>query len=176
MLTTLVMTIIGPDRTGLVNSLAQTVADNGANWLETRMCHLGGQFAGLVQVEIDESQAEALRAKLTELTGSDLQVIVQSDSATTPAAPAQLVMVDLVGQDRPGLLRAITSVFAQHQVNIEELDSERTAAPQGGGVLFKANATLSIPATADLDAIGDDLEKIATDLLVDIRMAPDPEA
>ena len=176
MLTTLVMTIIGPDRTGLVNSLAQTVADNGGNWLESRMCHLGGQFAGLVQVEIDEAQAEALRAKLTDLTASGLQVMVQSDSTPTSPAQTEWVMVDLVGQDRPGLLRAITSVFAKHQVNIEELDSERTAAPQGGGVLFKANATLSIPASADLDAIGDDLEKIATDLLVDIRMAPGPGA
>jgi glycine cleavage system regulatory protein len=40
-------------------------------------------------------------------------------------------------------------------------------------MLFKANATLAIPDQADLDAVGDDLEKIATDLLVDIRVAPE---
>jgi glycine cleavage system regulatory protein len=176
MLATLVMTIIGPDRTGLVNSLAQTVADHGGNWLESRMCHLGGQFAGLVQVEIDETQAEALRTHLAGLTDSGLQIMVQSDGLTPAFVPTQLVMVDMVGQDRPGLLRAITGVFAQHQLNIEELESERSDAPQGGGVLFKANATLSIPTSADLDAIGNDLERIAADLLVDIRMAPDPGA
>ena len=171
MLTTLVMTVIGPDRTGLVDSLARTVADQNGNWLESRMCHLGGQFAGLVQVEIDATEVENLRSHLNLLNDSGLQVLIQ-DGGTTPGSSATLVMIDLVGQDRPGLLRAITGVLAQHQLNVEELDSERTAAPQGGGTLFKANVTISVPADADLDAIGDDLERIATDLLVDISLVP----
>ena len=48
----LVMTIISPDRTGLVESIARTVAENGGNWLESRMCRLGGEFAGILRVEI----------------------------------------------------------------------------------------------------------------------------
>lgn len=175
MLTTLVMTVIGPDRTGLVDSLARTVADQGGNWLESRMCHLGGQFAGLIQVEIEPAQVETLREHLSLLSDSGLQISVQDGGNTAPA-PQTLVMIDLVGQDRPGLLRAITGVLAQHQLNVEELDSERTAAPQGGGTLFKANVTISVPSGADLDAIGDDLEQIATDLLVDISLAPEPAA
>jgi glycine cleavage system regulatory protein len=171
MLTTLVMTVIGPDRTGLVNSLAHTVADQGGNWLESRMCHLGGQFAGLIQVEIEDAQVDLLRRRLTELSESGLQVSVQ-DGGNLAARPQTLAMIDLVGQDRPGLLRAITGVLAQHHLNVEELESERTAAPQGGGTLFKANVTLSVPVEADLNAIGDDLEKIATDLLVDISLVP----
>ena len=175
MLTTLVMTVIGPDRTGLVDSLARTVADQGGNWLESRMCHLGGQFAGLIQVEIDPAQALSLREHLTLLSESGLQVSIQDGGDATPASQS-LVMIDLVGQDRPGLLRAITAVLAQHNLNIEELDSERSAAPQGGGTLFKANVTISVPANADLDTIGDDLEQIATDLLVDISLVPGPSA
>ena len=45
MQTPLVMTIIGPDRTGLVESVARVVAGHGGNWLESRMCRLGGEFA-----------------------------------------------------------------------------------------------------------------------------------
>ena len=48
----LVMTIIGPDRTGLVESVARVVADHGGNWLESRMCRLGGDFAGILRIEI----------------------------------------------------------------------------------------------------------------------------
>lgn len=173
MLTTLVMTVIGPDRTGLVDSLARTVADQGGNWLESRMCHLGGQFAGLIQVEIDPTAVESLRAQIALLSSSGLQISVQDGGETAPSTQ-KLVMIDLVGQDRPGLLRAITGVLARHQLNVEELDSERTAAPQGGGTLFKANVTISVPSGADLDAIGDDLERIANDLLVDIRLVPEP--
>jgi len=175
MLTTLVMTVIGPDRTGLVDSLARTVADQGGNWLESRMCHLGGQFAGLIQVEIDPAQVASLREHLTLLSESGLQVSIQDGGETTSALQS-LAVIDLVGQDRPGLLRAITGVLAQHNLNIEELDSERSAAPQGGGTLFKANVTISVPANADLDTIGDDLEQIATDLLVDISLVPGPSA
>lgn len=172
MLTTFVMTVIGADRTGLVDSLARTVADQGGNWLESRMCHLGGQFAGLMRVEIEQAKADALRSAVDALTASGLQIIIQSDDSVAAPTTGSLAMVDLVGQDRPGLLREITGVFAKHGLNVEELESERSAAPLGGGTLFKANATVFVPESVDLDTLGDDLEKIATDLMVDIQLAP----
>lgn len=172
MLTTFVMTVIGADRTGLVDSLARTVADQGGNWLESRMCHLGGQFAGLMRVEIEQAKADALRSAVDALTASGLQIIIQSDDPVAAPTTGSLAMVDLVGQDRPGLLREITGVFAKHGLNVEELESERSAAPLGGGTLFKANATVFVPESVDLDTLGDDLEKIATDLMVDIQLAP----
>ncbi|MCB1106274.1 MAG: glycine cleavage system protein R, partial [Cephaloticoccus sp.] len=49
MLSNLVMTIIGPDRPGLVQLVATTLVDHGGNWLESRMGHLGGQFAGIIR-------------------------------------------------------------------------------------------------------------------------------
>ena len=172
MLTTFVMTVIGADRTGLVDSLARTIADQGGNWLESRMCHLGGQFAGLMRVEIAAEKAPELRAALDALTASGLSITIQTDEDTATAPVGSLAMVDLVGQDRPGLLRQITGVFAKHGLNVEELESERTAAPLGGGTLFKATATVFVPESVDLNSLGDDLEKIATDLMVDIQLAP----
>ncbi|GAB5559404.1 MAG: glycine cleavage system protein R [Synoicihabitans sp.] len=173
MRTTLVMTIIGPDRTGLVDALARPVAEHGGNWLESSMCRLGGRFAGLVRVEVEDTDADALRASIAAIDIEGLQITVQADSADAVVPNASLVAVELVGQDRPGLLREITGVFARHALNVEELSSECSEAPLGGGKLFKANATLSLPASADLDRVGDDLEKIATDLMVDIRVAPE---
>ena len=170
---TLVMTIIGPDRTGLVDALARPIAEHNGNWLESRMCRLGGQFAGIVRVEVESSDADALRDAIDAIKIEGLQITVQSDPSTSDPISASMVSVELVGQDRPGLLREITGVFARHSLNVEELTSECAEAPLGGGKLFMANATLSIPEQADLDAVGDDLEKIAADLLVDIRVAPE---
>ena len=48
----LVMTVIGQDRPGLVESVAALVAENGGNWLESRMSRLGGHFAGILRVEV----------------------------------------------------------------------------------------------------------------------------
>lgn len=173
MRTTLVMTIIGPDRTGLVDALARPIAEHGGNWLESRMCRLGGQFAGLARVDIESARADALRSEIESISLDGISVTVQADTSAPTESVSSTVNVELVGQDRPGLLREITGVFARHNLNVEELTSEVAEAPQGGGMIFRADATVSVPATADLDAVGDDLEKIATDLMVDIALAPD---
>jgi len=173
MRTTLVMTIIGPDRTGIVDALARPIADHQANWLESRMCRLGGRFAGLARVEVDSSQVDQLRAAIESLNLDGLSISVQTDMPQPAPLVTSLIEVELVGLDRPGLLREITGVFTRHHLNVEELESEVSEAPEGGGKLFRANASVSIPPTADLEAVGDDLEKIATDLMVDIRLAPE---
>jgi len=173
MRTTFVMTIIGPDRTGLVDALARPIAEHGGNWLESRMCRLGGQFAGLARVDIESARADTLRNAIDSILIDGISITVQADTSAPREVATATVNVELMGQDRPGLLREITGVLARHNLNVEELTSEVTEAPQGGGMIFRADATVSVPSTADLDAVGDDLEKIASDLMVDIALAPD---
>ena len=43
---TLVLTVIGRDRPGLVDTLSGVVAEHGGNWEESRMAHLADRFAG----------------------------------------------------------------------------------------------------------------------------------
>lgn len=173
MLATLVMTVIGPDRPGLVQLLATRVADHGGNWLESRMCRLGGQFAGLLRVEVAEEQSDALRRALAGLEAEGLNVIVHPDGSTPmPAATGAIATLELVGNDRPGILRSISAVLAAHRVNVEELASERVSAPMGGGTLFQARAKILVPAGANLAAMRADLEKLAADLMVDLTLHP----
>lgn len=173
MLTTLVMTVIGADRPGLVRLVAASVAENGGNWLESRMCRLGGQFAGILRVEVAAEKADALVRALQTLDKDGLRVILHTESGAAVAVEkmaAQGVTLELVGQDRPGILRAVAAVLAAHGLNVEDLASERVSAPMGGGTLFQATIRVAVPATANLGAVRGDLEKIATDLMVDIRL------
>jgi len=172
MLTTLVMTVIGADRPGLVQLVAASVADHGGNWLESRMCRLGGQFAGILRVEVDEVRAEELKRALDGLAASGLRVIVHAESATAGPAKGSLAVLDVVGHDRPGILRSVSSVLASHGLNVEELASERVSAPMGGGTLFQAHALLLVPEDVKLGGVRADLEKIAGDLMVDLRLQP----
>jgi len=80
--------------------------------------------------------------------------------------------VEIVGQDRAGILRALSSVFATHGVNVEELTSDRTSVPMGGGTLFQARATVLLPENVTLAALRAELERIAADLMVDVRLDP----
>ena len=74
----LVMTLISPDRTGLVESIARAVAAHGGNWLESRMAHLAGKFAGILRIEVPADKAAALQSALAELEkiAGDLMVDV----------------------------------------------------------------------------------------------------
>jgi glycine cleavage system regulatory protein len=170
MLATLVMTVIGADRPGLVQMVASRVADHGGNWLESRMGHLGGQFAGILRVEVDEARVNEMVGALHRLEDEGLRVIIHAERGAAPTARGLVATVELVGQDRPGILRSVSGVFAQHGVNVEELASERVPAPHGGGTLFQARATVLVPPTVKLAAVRADLEKIASDLMVDLKL------
>ena len=162
----LVMTLIGPDRTGLVEAVARTVSEHGGNWLESRMCRLGGEFAGILRIEIPAEKKPSLLAALPKISG--LNVVVRPDETKISPAGARQTKFEIVGSDRPGIVREITSALARANVNVEEFSSEVVSAPMSGETLFKASARLQLPEHCDLAALKKDLEKIAADLLVDV--------
>src|SRR5687767_2675806 len=100
MLATLVMTVIGADRPGLVQMVAVRVADHGGNWLESRMCRLGGQFAGILRVEVPAARREELVEALRTLEVDGLNVLVHADAvavATREIGQGSLVAIEIVG-------------------------------------------------------------------------------
>ena len=167
----LAMTIIGPDRTGLVESVARAVAGHGGNWLESRLCRLGGEFAGILRVEVTAEKKSALLAALQNLQSDGLQIVVRADQPAAAAVSGRQTKLEIVGSDRPGIVREITSALARAGVNVEEFSSEVVSAPMSGETLFKAEARLQLPEHCDLAALKRDLEKIAADLLVDVSFA-----
>jgi glycine cleavage system regulatory protein len=172
MLTTIVMTVIGADRPGLVQLVAARVADHGGNWLESRMCHLGGQFAGIVRVEVPSEQAGALQKALQGLETHGLRIQFDGGAAPTESAAGSSATLELVGNDRPGIVRTISGVLAAHGVNVEEFSSECVSAPMGGGMLFQARVRIFLPEGKKLETVRADLEKIAADLMVDLKLEP----
>jgi glycine cleavage system regulatory protein len=165
----LVITAVAKDRPGLVESLASAIAQHGGNWLESRMARLGGQFAGILRIEIAETQREALLTALKSLEAGGLRLTVQQDQPQILADTGKTAELTLVGQDRPGIVRQISEVFARSQVNVEELETECTSAAMSGETLFNAHARVHIPANCDTQALRAELERIASDLMVDVK-------
>jgi glycine cleavage system regulatory protein len=167
------MTIISPDRTGLVETVARAVANHGGNWLESRMCRLGGEFAGILRVQLPADRKPGLVEDLRKLQINGLHIVIRDDPLA-PAPTGKLTKLEIVGADRPGIVREITSALAQAGVNVEEFSSQVSSAPMSGETLFKAEARLQIPVQCDLAALRKQLEKIAGDLLVDVFFADVP--
>ena len=166
----LILTVVGPDRPGLVNALSQAVAARGGSWLESRMARLAGQFAGIVMVDAPESLLDDLRA----LESHGLRIQVQAGVAEPPAVASQLLLVvDVVGNDRPGIVRDITQIFAANGVNIEELTTGVASGSFSGGTLFRASALVRAPSEAAVGAMRQGLEQLGNELMVDIQPAPE---
>ena len=171
---TLVMTIIGDDRPGLVDTLSSRIADGGGNWLESRMSHLAGQFAGILRVQVADEGAAALQEAMAELAADGLLVTVRaSASEEIGGAGTTTVRLDLVGQDRPGIVRKIARAIAARGINVEELQTGCESAPMSGEPLFKINAKLGMPAGLSMAELQAEIEEIASDLMVDVSLEAD---
>jgi glycine cleavage system regulatory protein len=170
----LVLTVIGPDRPGLVELLARTVAEHEANWLESRMSHLEGQFAGLLRVSVASDRTAALSKALAELEALGLRVMTRTSEGPSLPPSHRSLRLELVGQDRPGIIRDLSRALAARRVNVEELLTSCSSAPMSGEVLFEAKADLRIPRDVSLDELRETLETIANELMVDLTL-DDPE-
>jgi glycine cleavage system regulatory protein len=168
-MTDLVLTLIGPDRPGLVQAVAGIVAAHGGNWLESRMTHLAGKFAGILRAELPPERAAAALAALAALEGQGLKIVAETVTRSERALERTMDL-ELLGLDRPGIVREIAQVLAESGVNVEELTTNRTSAPMSGEILFEARAHVHVPATVDLAKLRASLERVASDLMVELKL------
>ncbi|MDP2135618.1 MAG: ACT domain-containing protein [Sulfuritalea sp.] len=168
----LILTVIGDDRPGLVGELSAAISAHQGNWLESSMAQLAGKFAGIVEVGVDAAQADALGKALGQLKG--LKVTVESaaarKSAPTGVANSRRLKLALVGHDRIGIVREVSQVLARHAVNVESLDTHTSSAPMSAAILFHATAELTAAPELDVSSLTGELERISNDLMVDITL------
>mgnify|MGYP001820709950 FL=1 len=165
----LVVTVIGKDRPGLVESVSAVVEDHGGSWVESRMSRLAGEFAGILRVSVPAAQADGLASALEALKAGGLRVVVERGFEESDEE-GHVIVLELIGGDRPGIVHKISEALAARGVNVDELNTECDGAPWSGDTLFKAMARLRAPQNLDLDQLRESLEAIAGDLMVDITI------
>ncbi len=167
----LVLTVIGEDKPGLVERLAQTIAGHDGNWLESRMVHLAGRFAGVLRVSVPPTSMDPLTQALERLGADGLKVVCEP--GTQPRGRLRPVRLELMGADHPGIVRDISTALARRRVNVEDLHTGRVDAPMSGEKLFQATARLDLPPELSLDDLRLELESVAQDLMVDVTLVDD---
>lgn len=161
----LVMTVIGPDHSGLVATLSQTITEHEGSWLESRMAHLGGHFAGLLRIECPPDRTTPLIAALQGLAGLTVHV---AEERSSPASAAKTLTFDIVGNDRPGIIRQLSAAIVQAGGNVEELNSDLESAPHAGHPVFHATGTVAVPPDFDESSLLQALEALGPDLAVSL--------
>jgi len=170
MSTSIIITVVSDDHPGIVEALSEVIAEHGGNWAESSMMSLAGKFAGILLVKLPGENAEAFFVALKALESTGMQIVAQLSDATPASDLAHEYSIELVGQDRPGIVREITGVLANFDVNVQELETTVQSASMSGESLFKAHAQIFIPTGADMDKLQDELENLANELMVDIEL------
>ena len=170
MSTSIVLTVISDDRTGIVEALSQTLGNHQGNWVESSMLSLAGKFAGILRASVPDTNAQALISELQALQSTGLQIVVQISKPDAAPALAREFTLELVGQDRPGIVRDISRILSRYQVNVEELDTECQNASMSGEELFLASARIRVPESVSLQALQHELEELANELMVDLKL------
>jgi glycine cleavage system regulatory protein len=168
-MTTLVLTVVGDDRSGLVAAVADVVDDHGGNWENSQLAELAGAFAGIIEVSISPERAEELRAALAVLDGL-LKVTVHTGRDEAPPGSMQPLTLQVIGNDHPGIVREISTVLRDNGVSIDRLTTRTTEAAMYGGRLFEATVSARVPASVDLAELTGELERLATEIQVDVTL------
>jgi glycine cleavage system regulatory protein/folate-dependent phosphoribosylglycinamide formyltransferase PurN len=168
--TSLIVTLVGPDRHGIVSQLSERAQRFGANWAASRLTRLAGEFAGTVHLEVPHEHAEALVTALRELSSSGLQVVVARSTGASVPASLRAVELELVGDDRIGIVSTLTRILAERGVSIENLHTEILRSGVSGKQTFRIGAHLLLPASLSVDALRQELGALAHEMTLDIAL------
>lgn len=166
-----VLSVSGSDRPGLTEALAEAVLAAGGNWLESHLSRLGGLYVGSVLVELDGDRTDDLRAAVRAVDAKGLEVRI-APAVDGGGAAGEALRLSLVGQDRLGIVRQVTTVLSGLDVNIEALDTKITAEPHSGAPLFNMEAELRLPPGLPVAKVRAALEAISAEIMVDTALTP----
>lgn len=166
---TIVISVLGDDAPGLVESLAKLVVQHQGDWIESRMASLAGKFAGILQVALPTEQVQPFSDALNTAP-IGLKVLFENAPSESQAKSIKTYQLELVGQDQPGIIHKLSAMLAKLNINVDELTTEVVEASMSGEQLFKATILIEVPNSENVDEVAQALETIANELIVDIEM------
>jgi len=170
MKTYLVVTLTCPDRPGIVDRVTEVIADCEANWEESRMAHLGGEFAGIVKISVEEENADRLAQALRSLANDDMTVVVKVTESVAPESSvgSSIYRLNLTGADHEGIVHAVSHYLATQGINVEEMETKVVPAPISATPLFQMQARVTVPQRLPEPELARNLDQLGHELGVDI--------
>ncbi len=165
----LVVSVMGPDRPGIVSQVADRAQRFGANWKHSHMANLAGEFAGIVELDVAPEGCDALAQALQGLESSGLKISVATGPGQASLA-TRAASIELSGEDRVGLLHALTSALSERNIGIDQLRTDIEPGAGGGQHLFRVRARLQVPVSLPMADLNQALDALATRLKVDIEL------
>jgi glycine cleavage system regulatory protein len=123
-----------------------------------------------VLVNVPDENLIPLESALAKLAPSGLRVSIERGAAAESERPRRVVTLEIVGNERPGIVRDVTQALTRLGVNIEEFTSGLEGEPFTGVELFRATARLGVPEGLKNDDLRKTLERLAAEIMVDLTV------
>lgn len=160
----LAVTVIGPDRPGIIADVTGALAGVGVNLEDSTMTLLRGHFA--MMLVCTGPEGDAVTEALAPL-GGELVITVREvgpEQAHAPVGPPYILSVH--GADRPGIVSTITRLIADVGGTVTDLSTRLS------GTLYVLTAEVELPATVDVTELTASLEVTGDELGVGVTLRP----
>ena len=177
MKTYLVVTLTCPDRPGVVDRITEVISEHAANWEESRMAHLGGEFAGIVKISVSEDKREALTEAIRALSDDEMTVVVKATQLAPSGAQQgdSFFNLQLTGADHEGIVHAVAHYLAGQGINLENMETKVVPTPISATPVFQMQSQIKVPASLSFADLSEHLDHIGHELGVDIEVSPSEE-
>ena len=151
-MSSLVLSIVGPDRTGLVSEVTQIVAGRGGNVTESHSFNIGPVYSMAMMVDVGADQHSELVAAVTAAVPS-YAVSAHDGSADVEASSSFAAAVEVSCADGVGLIAKVTEFIAESGLSLSKLSTKSEGAPHGGAQLFSLKGVMLSSGPVDEDKL-----------------------
>ncbi len=168
-----IITAYGNDRVGLADDISMKILSYDCNIEESKMAVLGGAFAVVILVSGDDARIDRLTADAPSF-GEDLGMNVSAQKTVQHSedATGRPYLIESTALDNPGIVHAITALLREHNINIDDMETETSRAPFTGAPMFHMRIRAIVPQSVRVQALKERLEDIALERNLDVSMTP----
>lgn len=125
----LVITALGVDRPGIVNTITRHVSSCGCNIEDSRLAMLGDEFTFIMLLSGSWNAITLIESTLP-LKGAELELLIvmkRTNAGVRPPMP-DTAFIQVEVADSPHIIERFTDLIDKHQMNVAELVSRITPA------------------------------------------------
>ncbi len=166
-----VLSTVGPDRKGIADDIANIAIEYQCNIEDSKMSVLGGEFAVIMLISGDENSIGKLISGADTLGERfDMQINIKETSPPRKVQQGIPYILESISMDTPGIVHSITQYLRELSINVEDLETDKTAAPLSGTPMFHMRAHIIIPSSVNLADFKDRLYDIEHEKNLDIHL------
>ncbi len=170
----IVVTLVGPDKVGIVDDVTEKILEYGGNVEESRMARLGGDFAMIMLISVTGDKTDKLKTAIDTFGANGFQVFIRETAEETKSKYKGWLPYRIVvnGADHEGIIHSITRHLADKNINIESMDTNTVSAPMSGTELFTMSAVVIAPPDIKYHTWRDHLNEIEDEMNVTVDVTP----